>query len=254
GSVCYSTRGMKQPYRIYPPRSSDPATVAPDLLAVLGFIALAILLFWPVFFAGQFVPRGGGDLVSFIYPRYAFAARYVRVGVLPLWDPYLYGGQPYLADVQSGILYPPNLLAFLLFRGFDYRKLEYLTIAHYAFAGVFAYFWARQLRIGRFGALVAGIVWETSGFLVAHLGHYNLIAAAVWLPLVLGLLQPALEGGSFALVAAAAMALAVTTFAGHTQISLYGGLLVVIYVVGYGLAQRNWRAPLRSLAILAVGS
>src|SRR5262249_53454008 len=212
-SAWYSTRAMKQRYRIYPDVASRTALL-PDFLAVVGFVALTLLLFWPVFFAGQFVPRGGGDLVSFIYPRYAFAARVVRSGTLPLWDPYLYSGQPYLADVQSGLLYPINLLAYVIFRNFDYRKVEYLAIAHYALAGIFAYFWARQLRVGRFGALVAGIVWETSGFLIAHLGHYNLIAAAIWLPLMLGLLQPALEGGSVAWVAGAAMALAVSTFAG----------------------------------------
>lgn len=233
---------------------SAPSGVIGDVAAIAGLAVLAILLFWPVVFEGQFVPRGGGDLVSFIYPRYAFAASSVRHGFLPLWDPYLFGGQPYLADVQSGILYPINLLAYLAARTFDYRKLEDLAILHYALAGAFAYFWARQLRVGRFGALVAGTVWETSGFLVAHLGHYNLIAAAVWIPLVLGLLQPALEGGSLAWVAGASMALAVSVFAGHTQISLYSGLLIALYVVGFGLSRRSWKAPARSLVLLGIGS
>ena len=222
-----------------------------DLAAVTVLIVLDILLFWPVFFTGAFVPRGGGDLVSFIYPRYAFVAHAIRQGVLPLWDPYLFGGQPYLADVQSGLLYPLNLLTFALARNFDYHKLELLAIGHYALAGIFAYALGRQLRLSRFGALTAGMVWEGSGFLVAHLGHYNLIAVAIWAPLVLALLQPALEGRSLAWVAAAAAALAVSTFAGHTQLSLYTGLLVVIYVLGYALGNRVWVTPLRSLVILA---
>ena len=218
----------------------------PDILVVVGLIVVDVLLFWPVFFEGQFVPRGGGDLVSFLYPRYAFVAQSIHQRTLPLWDPYLYGGQPYLADVQSGLLYPVNLLAFLAFRTFDYHKLELMAIAHYAMAGIFAYVLARQLRIGRFGALTAAITWEASGFLVAHLGHYNLIAVVVWIPLVLALLQPALEGGSIAWVAAAAMALAISTFAGHTQMSLYAGLLIVIYVVGYALRER-WDGESRGL-------
>ena len=98
-----------------------------DGIAISSLALLHALMFWPVVFAGAFVPRGGGDLVSFIYPRYAFVARSVRSGVLPLWDPYLYGGQPYLADIQSGLLYPLNLLAFVIFRNFDYRKLEVLA-------------------------------------------------------------------------------------------------------------------------------
>ncbi|HVC32268.1 MAG TPA: YfhO family protein [Chloroflexota bacterium] len=206
-----------------------------DLAVIVGLVVVDVLLFWPVIFEGQFVPRGGGDLVSFLYPRYAFVAQAVRHGTLPLWDPYLYGGQPYLADVQSGLLYPINLLAFAAFHVFDYHKLELLAIGHYALAGIFAYILGRQLRLGRFGALTAAVTWEASGFLVAQLGHYNLIAVVVWVPLVLALLQPALEGGSLAWVAGAAMALAVSTYAGHTQMSLYAGLMIAIYVAGYVL-------------------
>lgn len=224
-----------------------------DGLAIVLLAILDALLFWPVVFAGQFVPRGGGDLVSFIYPRYAFVAQSVHNRILPLWDPYLYGGQPYLADIQSGLLYPLNLIAFFVFRNFDYRKLELLAIAHYALAGIFAYILARQLRLGRFGALTAGIVWEASGFLVAHLGHYNLIAVAVWIPLVLALIQPALEGRSVGWLAAAAMVLAVSTFAGHTQLTLYLGLFVTIYVIGYAWAHRTWRRSILSLLAVAGG-
>jgi len=236
------------------PISLSWRALLPDLGVVAALIAVDVLLFWPVFFLGEFVPRGGGDLVSFLYPRYAMAARYVHHGTLPLWDPFLYSGQPYLADVQSGILYLPNLLAFFLSRSFDYHRLELLAIAHYALAGIFAYVYGRQLRLGRFGALTAGIVWEASGFLVAHLGHYNLIAAAVWLPLILALLQPALEGGSLAWVAAASLALGTSTLAGHTQLTIEIGLFLILYVLGYALANKAWFAPLRSLAVLGVWS
>jgi hypothetical protein len=46
-----------------------------DGLVIASLIVLDALLFWQVVFAGAFVPRGGGDLVSFIYPRYSFVAQ-----------------------------------------------------------------------------------------------------------------------------------------------------------------------------------
>jgi hypothetical protein len=232
-------------------RAARPIPGRGDLAAVAALSIGVVLLFWPVFFTGAFVPRGGGDLVSFIYPRYAFVARSIRQGTLPLWDPFLYSGQPYLADVQSGLLYPINLLVFLLARSFDYHKLELMAIGHYALAGICVYVLGRQLRIGRFGAFIGGLTWEASGFLVAHLGHYNLVAVVVWIPLVLALLQPALEGGSLAWTAAAAMVLAVSTFAGHTQMSLEAGLLIALYTAGFALATRSWWTALRSLGVLA---
>ena len=46
-----------------------------DLLAVALLAALDVGFFWPVVFQGAFLPKGGGDLASFLFPRYAFAAR-----------------------------------------------------------------------------------------------------------------------------------------------------------------------------------
>ena len=38
---------------------------------VLAFLALLTLLFfWPIVLAGYWLPRGGGDLVSFLWPQY----------------------------------------------------------------------------------------------------------------------------------------------------------------------------------------
>lgn len=52
-------------------------------LAVAGF-------FWPLFLQGRWIPLGGGDLASFLWPLYRFAARSFRTGHIPLWNPYLY--------------------------------------------------------------------------------------------------------------------------------------------------------------------
>ncbi len=60
-----------------------------DLLA-LGLLALACLgFYWRILLGGAWMPSGGGDLVSFLWPTYTFAARSLRSGVLPLWNPYL---------------------------------------------------------------------------------------------------------------------------------------------------------------------
>ncbi|HEX3143423.1 MAG TPA: hypothetical protein VHQ64_05590, partial [Pyrinomonadaceae bacterium] len=36
------------------------------------------------------------------------AARMIRAGQLPLWDPYIFSGMPMFATAQVGILYPLN--------------------------------------------------------------------------------------------------------------------------------------------------
>ena len=100
----------------------------PDL-GSMAFLGLATLgFFWRVAVGQNWMPADGGDLVSFLYPTYHFAAETLRAGAWPLWDPHLYAGAPHAADIQAGFLYPPNLLLFLLWPDFPYRALQWLSI------------------------------------------------------------------------------------------------------------------------------
>lgn len=201
-----------------------------DLLAVGGYGLLVVAFFWQVLFLPSvWMPSGGGDLASFLYPVYAFAANSVQSGTLPLWNPHLYGGSPFAADMQTGLLYPINLLAFLVARPFTYQSIEGLVIVHYFLAGCFAYLYARGLSLRPLPSFAAGIVFAFSGFAVAHLAHLNMLAAAVWLPLILYFFHRALTRGSLASAVYAGAFFGVSTLAGHVQVSLYIGLFLVVY-------------------------
>ena len=106
-----------------------------DALALLFLAGITLAFFWPLILQGQWLPQGGGDLVSFLWPQYHFAAEAIKSGSLPLWNPQLYAGAPFLADNQSGVLYPINLLAFVIFPKITYQVMEGLVIFHIWLAG-----------------------------------------------------------------------------------------------------------------------
>src|SRR5437016_2653633 len=54
------------------------------------------------------VQTNTGDLVTSFYPYRTLAARAVREGTLPLWNPYMLSGAPFLANAQSALFYPGN--------------------------------------------------------------------------------------------------------------------------------------------------
>ncbi|MCB0122613.1 MAG: hypothetical protein KDE31_09595, partial [Caldilineaceae bacterium] len=91
-----------------------------DLLAVLLLLGLMIGFFWRTVSGDVYQPADGGDLVSFLYPTYRFAAAQLQQGILPLWNPTLYAGAPFIGDIQAGFLYVPNLILFWLWPNFDY--------------------------------------------------------------------------------------------------------------------------------------
>jgi len=235
-----------------------------DVLA-LGVIALATLgFFWQLFFTDDtWMPSGGGDLVSFLYPLYRFAARNLRQGVVPLWNPYLHGGAPFAADNQSGLFYPVNLLFFLLFPDVTYPTMELLAVFHFFLAGVFMYIFLRSLSlrgaerrgnlppsmrmqpgdcfatlamtgVSRPAALAGAIAFMFSDLFVTHFGNLNMIAVAAWLPLIFLCYHRAMTEQRPGMAAAAGVFLGIATLAGHIQITLFIALALALYTLHQG--------------------
>jgi hypothetical protein len=231
----------------------ESAAVILLLLATLGF-------FWRILFTPDaWKPAGGGDLASFLFPTYRFAAASLRAGDLPLWNPYLYGGAPFLADMQAGLFYPPNLLLFLLVPAFSYKAMEWMAVLHVFLAGLFMYLCLRYLEPGRSprvpAALTGAIAYMFSDLFIVHFGNLNLIAVAAWLPLVFLLFWRALQTQSLGLAVGAGAALGLATLEGHMQITLLIGLALAISALVEATAARSARRgrawPLLALAVTA---
>ncbi|MBI5876674.1 MAG: YfhO family protein [Chloroflexi bacterium] len=225
-------------------------------LAAAGWLGLITAgFFWRVLFAGAFMPEGGGDISAILYPVYHFAQENLRQGVIPLWNPYLYGGIPFVGHIQSGPFYPPNLLMFFVTPEVTYRALEYLLIAHYWLAGVLMYALLRDLhspggqvkdlpllgrhdgltqglpRLTRPAAMLGAVVFMFNDFNITHIGNPNMVAVGAWLPLVLLLYRRAVtQRRSFWAMAAGAVT-GMAYLAGHIQPFLYILLAVGLYAV-----------------------
>lgn len=223
--------------------------------AALSILALAVLLFfWPVILGRAWIPRGGGDAVSFIYPMYRFAAQSLHAGTVPLWNPYQYAGAPFIADNQTGIFYPFNLLLFLLRPNFSYRAVEALVIWHFFFAGAATYVCLRRLQphapLARPAAVLGGLAFMFSGVFITHIGNPNLIAVAAWLPLLFLALHRAIVATKrrprLAWVVAGGVATGVSTLAGHGQMTF----LLAAFLGAYALYRTAVDRSLRPLLLL----
>lgn len=239
------------------PLSLRQRLVEGDLIPLL-VLALAVFIFFaPVILGQVWIPAGGGDLVSFIFPMYRFAAASLRAGEIPFWNPYLYAGAPFLADNQSGVFYPANLLLFLLKPDFSYGAIMALVIGHVYLAGLTMYLCLRWLQpdepIGRAAALFGGLVFMFSGVFITHLGNLNLIAVAAWLPLIFISLHRAILAADrrerIGWTLAAGVSLGISSLAGHGQMTF----LIATLLGCYALYQASiGRHPVALLVLLAV--
>ncbi len=230
---------------------------APDLLAGGLLCGLISGFFWRTLSGDVYQPADGGDLVSFLFPTYRFAAAQLHQGSLPLWNPTLYGGAPFIGDIQAGFLYIPNLILFWLWPTFDYRLLQWLAIGHLYWAALGMYVLLRAWRgapteppLSRAAALFGAVAFALSDPLLLHLGNLNLIAVLSWLPWVLAAYHQALYRHSLRWAAGAGFLFAFANFAGHAQSTFYLGLALALYTLGYWIVKAGeWRATRTSYSI-----
>lgn len=215
-------------------------------LLVFGF-------FWRTLSGAAYQPADGGDLVSFLFPTYRFAAAELAQGRLPLWNPALYGGAPFIGDIQAGFLYLPNLALFLANPRFPYTALQGQVVGHIYWAGLGMYVLLRTLRwpqrpVSRPAAFFAAITFAFADPLLIHFGNLNLIAVLSWMPWVLAAFVRGLQTSRWIWAGVAGVLFAVGNYAGHAQSTLYIGLALLIFTIGWtATAAFEQRATRREL-------
>lgn len=131
------------------------------------------------------------DTTVFYFPLLSWAAQQLRQGSLPLWTPQFFGGYPIFADGESGLAYPPVLLA-LLWLPVD-RAFVALRLLHFWIAALGGFALARAWDLPRTSAVLAGLVVVLGSFLQAQVHHENIIRTAAWLPVILALVERGLR-------------------------------------------------------------
>ena len=167
-----------------------------DLWAVVFLAALVLSLVGPALLGRASFPPG--DFVDQFYAFARFAAQELAHSRLPLWNPYTFSGHPFLADIQSGVFYPPNLVMLLLAArsGGDLPLWAlYAQVAlHLWLAGVFTYLFARERLGDRWAALLAALAFALGGYLTSYpVLQLAVLQTDTWLPLLLWLVEKRLK-------------------------------------------------------------
>ncbi len=205
----------------------------PHLLP-LFLIVLAIYLSYPGLSSHE--AYGFDDLSRLNIPQRLFAANTWRHGQIPLWNPYNFGGQPFLAAGQAGALYFPNVV-YLLFPIEAATKISYGLHALLAAFGMYALMYHLDKR--KTGAFVSSISFVTCGFLVGHQVHTQMFDAFCWLPLLTLILLKLIENPTFTRVCTFSFAFAGEIYAGHPQITFFITLFLCLYTCGHLALIRN---------------
>ena len=116
-----------------------------------------------------------------------FAVESIRNGEIPLWNPYIFAGQPFLANGQHSMYYPFSWLFFILP---IHTAFGWFTVIQLWLAGIGGWFFGRNLNLSNAAAAILGLIYQGSGFMLVSAAVFPMIiAAAVWLPFILAAIE-----------------------------------------------------------------
>jgi hypothetical protein len=188
------------------------------MIAILFYAAVVLLVFAPALFPPEGMLIFGDDIHRRIRIFTAqFFNHWMRQGIFPWWNPYLFSGEPFIANPIVNIWYPPNWLYSVLPLNIAYSWHVALHV-FWAMAGMYVLLRtnlvlrtknleqsmgqramnqerANAEKRSQFNALssalyipawVGGLIFGLSGFFAARIwaGHVDVIAAASWMPWV----------------------------------------------------------------------
>lgn len=175
------------------------------------------------------------DVLRLLYPAKEFSINIFKYFDFPLWNPYIFSGNPHFGSLQSGSLYPLNIIFWLF--PFVSAWSIYIIIQPILTA-IFTYFLLREFRLGIKSSIFGGLVFAFSSYQVVWMEYGNMGHAVVWLPLAMWLSLRVLKNTSI-LSSIIIFSLAFSILAGHIQTTFYVFVFLYIFILFNILAENK---------------
>ncbi len=154
------------------------------LFALLTCVAGTMLLAYPPH-PVQFLVNIYRDQYIAVYAFREFGAQVLRAtGGFALWNPYLFGGMPYVGAMHGDIFYPTAWMRMVMPTDV---AMTWGMILHYMLGGFATYVFLRALGLRFFGALVGAMAYMLSGWNASYVspGHDGKLFVGAMLPLAM---------------------------------------------------------------------
>jgi hypothetical protein len=182
------------------------------------------------------------DYVQYWKPTFHFLVQSVREGRVPLWNPHIALGRPYLADTQNVVFYPP---VYLICLGQEFGV--FLLVWLHCLIAVFGMRrLAAALQVGRWQSYFMAFSYLASGALTARCmtGQLPYCWGLCYVPWLFHCALRAEEEWQSRRIARHAMLLALQFLCGHPQVFWFTAIGQAVFVVSRA-PRRPWQAALR---------
>jgi hypothetical protein len=158
----------------------------------LVILVMTIVLFSKFVFSDKML-FGSDTLQAGVFFREFFVEYFKAHGSVPQWDPYIFGGLPFVDAFHGDIFYPVSFVFKMLFPLF--RALGWVLVFHIFLAGISMFLCARAFKLGNLASTFAGILYMFAPYLVSLVapGHDGKIFVTALFPFAIMFLERGME-------------------------------------------------------------
>ena len=171
----------------------------------------------------------GPDVVKELLPWKYFVVETFKIKQIPFWNPHNFSGNPLMANFQSGVFYPVNILFFV----FDFANAWTLyIISSSILSAVFMYLFLQRLRLSKGASVLGSISFTFSLYMTVWIEYGNIGHTLLWMPLVLFFTDQLIEKTSYKKFLGLVISLFLSILSGYIQGAFYIFLIAFIYFFG----------------------
>ncbi len=195
------------------------------LSCFLVFIAIEILIQKPSF---SLI----GDNLVFNLPFFSYIGESWKNLKIPIWAPYIFGGQSIIGNPQSGIFYPFYWLPFSFIP--KIYALDVSIILHIIISSFGMYYLLKNFDCQPVVSLIGSISYSLNGIiLLFYSGCLQMAASISWTPYILGALITFCKSPSLKKSIILSLFLFIQFLTGYPQYFLYTFIILIIFFFYY---------------------
>ncbi|MBE0431830.1 YfhO family protein [candidate division WOR-3 bacterium] len=200
---------------------------------------IALLLVLPLIYFSSFLSAdrmiAGSDYLIGGYP---FEKWISEQEAMPLWYPHVFGGIPVLGSPVGGHLAPLAQLREIIP---PQVVLALSFIIFFFLAGLGTYLYLKAIGLSPHTAALGAVIYQFIGNLstTPAAGHAGRAASIALFPLMLYFIHKAITSKRIVYFVLTALTTAFAFYEGHFQITYYGLLLILVYVIYYLIVSRK---------------
>ena len=180
------------------------------------------------------------DPILQTYPWRKIVVENFKKFELPFWNPYSFSGQPLLANFQSS----PFQIFNILFLLFPFKLAWGLQIVlPLALGAFFMSIFLKSLNLSNEAVIFGSLILPFSGFFIAWSQWGTIISSAIWLPLILFIINQLYRAVHPLWFLVLVFSASQSIFSGHIQTSTYVLVISILFIVFLFLKSRK-RIPM----------